>query len=65
MPTKNLIYFSDMRLMESFRTMRPVAIHMFNASIGDEIQLIDKTYIRKDGKWILSLDTEEQIAELW
>lgn len=65
MPAKNIIYFSDMRLMESFRTMRPVASHMFNASIEDHIQLTDKTYIRKDGKWILFLDTDEQMAELW
>ncbi len=65
MPAKNLIYFSDMRLMESFRTMRPVATHMFNASIEDGIHLTDKTYIRKDGKWVLFLDTEEQMADLW
>lgn len=65
MPAKNLIYFSDMRLMESFMTMRPVGKHMFNASINDGIHLTDKTYIRKDGKWILFLDTEEQLEELW
>jgi uncharacterized protein YtpQ (UPF0354 family) len=65
MPAKNLIYFSDMRLMESFMTMRPVGKHMFNASINDGIHLTDKTYIRKDGKWILFLDTEEQLEVLW
>lgn len=65
MPAKNLIYFSDMRLMESFRTMRPVGNHMFNGSVKDGIQLTDKTYIRKDGKWILFLDSDEQLAELW
>jgi uncharacterized protein YtpQ (UPF0354 family) len=65
MPAKNLIYFSDMRLMESFRTMRPVGNHMYNASIEEGIQLTEKTYIRKDGKWILFLDTDEQLAELW
>ena len=65
MPAKNLIYFSDMRLMESFRTMRPLGKHMFNASKEDGIHLTDKTYIRKGGKWILFLDTEEQMAELW
>jgi uncharacterized protein YtpQ (UPF0354 family) len=64
-PAKNLIYFSDLRLMESFRTMRPVGNHMFNASVEDGINLTDKTYIRKDGKWVLFLDTEEQMAELW
>ena len=64
-PAKNLIYFSDMRLMESFRTMKPVGTHMYNASIEDGIHLSDKTYIRKDGKWILFLDTDEQLAELW
>ncbi len=65
LPAKNLIYFSDMRLMESFRTMRPVGIHMFNASKEEKIHLTDKTYIRKNGKWILFLDTEEQLEELW
>lgn len=65
MPARNLIYFSDMRLMESFRTMRPVAAHMFSASIEERIHLTEKTYIRKDGKWILFLDTEEQMEELW
>lgn len=65
MPAKNIIYFSDMRLMESFRTMRPVASHMYKASIEDNIHLTENTYIRKDGKWILFLDTEEQLAELW
>jgi uncharacterized protein YtpQ (UPF0354 family) len=57
-PAKNLIYFSDMRLMESFRAMRPVGSHMYNASVADGIHLTDKAYIRKDGKWILFLNTE-------
>jgi uncharacterized protein YtpQ (UPF0354 family) len=65
MPAKNLIYFSDMRLMESFRTMRPVGKHMFKASIEDNIHLTENTYIRKEGKWILFLDAEEQFEELW
>ena len=64
-PAKNLLFFSDMKLMESFRTMRPVARQMYEASIGDGIALSTNTYIRKNGKWILFLDTEEQMAELW
>jgi len=65
MPAKNIIYFSDMRLMESFRTMRPVASHMYKASIEDNIHLTENTYIRKDGRWVLFLDTADQLEELW
>jgi uncharacterized protein YtpQ (UPF0354 family) len=64
-PAKNLIFFSDMKVMESFRTMRPVAAQMFDASVQDGIQLTKNTYIRKNGKWILFLDTDAQMAELW
>lgn len=64
-PAKNLLFFSDMKLMESFRTMRPVANQMYEASVSDGIALTNNTYIRKNGKWILFLDTEEQMAELW
>ena len=64
-PAKNLIFFSDMKVMESFRTMRPIANQLYNDSIPEGIQLIDKTYIRKSGEWIMFLDTEEQLAELW
>lgn len=64
-PAKNLLFFSDMKLMESFRTMRPVAEHMYQASIKDNIHLAKNTYIRKNGKWILFLDTAEQMEELW
>ena len=64
-PAKNILFFSDMKLMESFRTMRPVANQMYDASVQDNIQLTKNTYIRKNGKWILFLDTEEQMAELW
>ena len=51
--------------MESFRTMRPVADKMYDASIQDNIQLSRNTYIRKDGQWIKFLDTPEQMEELW
>lgn len=64
-PAKNLLFFSDMKLMESFRTMRPVANQMYEASVSDGIALTTNTYIRKNGKWILFLNTEEQMAELW
>ncbi|MBT1700189.1 DUF1444 family protein [Fulvivirgaceae bacterium PWU4] len=64
-PAKNIIFFSDMKLMESFRTMRPVASQMYDASVPDGIQLTKNTYIRKNGKWILFLDTPEQMEELW
>ncbi|WP_324026492.1 DUF1444 family protein [Maribacter sp. BPC-D8] len=64
-PAKNLLFFSDMKLMESFRTMKPVAKHMYDASVQDNIQLTENTYIRKNGKWILFLDTPEQMEELW
>jgi hypothetical protein len=64
-PAKNILFFSDMKLMESFRTMRPVANQMYDSSVQDNIQLTKNTYIRKNGKWILFLDTEEQMAELW
>ena len=64
-PAKNLLFFSDFRLMESFRTMRPVAEHMYNASIQDNIQLTTNTYVRKDGKWIKFENTPEQMEELW
>lgn len=64
-PAKNLLFFSDMKLMESFRTMRPVANQMYDASVNDGIALTTNTNIRKNGKWILFLDTEEQMAELW
>jgi len=64
-PAKNLLFFSDYRLMESFRTMRPVAEQMYNASIQDNIQLTKYTYIRKDGKWIKFENTPEQMEELW
>ncbi|WP_273209891.1 DUF1444 family protein [Runella zeae] len=64
-PAKNLLFFSDMKLMESFRTMRPVANQMYEASVSDGIALTTNTYIRKNGKWILFLDTEEQMEKLW
>lgn len=64
-PAKNIIFFSDMKVMESFRTMRPVASQMYDASVQDGIHLTKNTYIRKNGKWILFLDTPEQMAELW
>ena len=64
-PAKNLLFFSDFRNMESFRTMRPVSSKMYEASIQDHIQLTQNTYIRKDGKWHKFLDTDEQFAELW
>jgi len=54
-----------MLVMESFRTMRPVAQQMYKASIQDKIQLTTNTYIRKDGKWIKFEDTPEQMEELW
>jgi hypothetical protein len=54
-----------MKLMESFRTMRPVANQMYDASVEDGIHLTKNTYIRKNGKWILFLDTPEQMEELW
>ena len=64
-PAKNLLFFSDYRLMESFRTMRPVAQSMYDASIQDNIQLTTNTYVRKDGNWIKFEDTPEQMEELW
>ncbi|HEX7846567.1 MAG TPA: DUF1444 family protein [Chitinophagaceae bacterium] len=64
-PAKNIILFSDMKLMESFRTMRSIASQLYDASVKDGIQLTKNTYIRKNGKWVLFLDTEEQMAELW
>ena len=64
-PAKNILFFSDMKIMESFRTMRPVANQMYEASVKDGIELSKNTYIRKNGKWILFLDTDEQMAELW
>lgn len=64
-PAKNLLFFSDYRQMESFRTMRPVAQQMYDASIEDNIHLTTNTYIRKDGQWIKFEDTPEQMAELW
>jgi hypothetical protein len=54
-----------MKLMESFRTMRPVADQLYESSIEDGIALTTNTYIRKNGKWILFLDTDEQMADLW
>lgn len=64
-PAKNLLFFSDMKIMESFRTMRPFAEHMYDASVEDGIELTKNTYIRKNGKWILFLDTAEQLQELY
>ena len=63
-PANNIIFFSDFKLMESFRTMRPVANNMYDASIEDRLNLTKETYIRKDNKWIKFLDTEEQFIEL-
>jgi uncharacterized protein YtpQ (UPF0354 family) len=64
-PAKNIILFSDMKLMESFRTMRPVAEQLYESSIQDGIALTTNTYIRKNSKWVLFLDTPEQMEELW
>jgi len=64
-PAKNILLFSDMKLMESFRTMRPVANQLYESSISDGIALTKNTFIRKNGKWVLFLDTPEQMAELW
>lgn len=64
-PAKNLLLFSDMKVMESFRTMRPIANQIYDASVSEGIALTTNTYIRKNGKWILFLDTEEQWEELW
>ena len=53
------------KVMESFRTMRPISKKFYEASILDQVELSTNTYIRKNGKWILFLDTDEQMAELW
>ena len=63
-PANNILFFSDFHLVESFRTMRPVANSLYDASIEDRLALTKETYIRKDGKWIRFLDTEEQYLEL-
>jgi uncharacterized protein YtpQ (UPF0354 family) len=63
-PATNIIFMSDFKLMESFRTMRPVANSLYDGSLQEKLQLTKDTYIRKDGKWIKFLDTEEQFMEL-
>ena len=63
-PATNIIFLSDFKLMESFRTMRPVANKLFDGSVQDRLQLTKETYIRKNNKWIRFLDTEEQFMEL-
>jgi uncharacterized protein YtpQ (UPF0354 family) len=65
LPAKNILLFSDMKLMESFRTMRPIAEQQYEKSKPDNTHLTNNTYIRKNGKWVLFLDTEQQMAELW
>ncbi|MTH17336.1 DUF1444 family protein [Flavobacterium sp. LC2016-01] len=62
-PAKNLLFFSDIKLMESFRTMRPVAENMYDASISEGIALTKNTYFRKNGKWILFLNSPEQMVD--
>ncbi len=64
-PAKNVLYFSDILKMESFRTMRPVANQVYKASVEDRLELSKNTYIRKNGKWILFLNTEAQFNELF
>ncbi|MEN2403105.1 DUF1444 family protein [Flavobacterium sp. MC2016-06] len=64
-PAKNILLFSDLKLMESFRTMRPIANQFYESSVSDGIALTKNTYIRKDGKWVLFLDTAEQMAEFY
>ena len=63
-PATNIIFFSDFNLMESFRTMRPVANKLYEGSIEDRLELTKNTYIRKGEKWVKFLDTEEQYIEL-
>lgn len=63
-PAKNILCFSDMRIMESFWTMRGFADYMYKASEKDNIQLTKNTYIRKDGKWILFIGREKQFTDL-
>jgi uncharacterized protein YtpQ (UPF0354 family) len=64
-PSKNVIFFSDMRIMESFRSMRAYSAIMYESAKEEGLALSKNTYIRKDGKWIKFLDTEEQWEELW
>lgn len=63
-PATNIIFMSDFKLMESFRTMIPFASSLYDGSLQERLQLTKDTYIRKDGKWIKFLDTEEQFMEL-
>jgi hypothetical protein len=63
-PATNIIFMSDFKLMESFRTMIPFASRLYDGSLQERLQLTKDTYIRKDGKWIKFLDTEEQFMEL-
>jgi uncharacterized protein YtpQ (UPF0354 family) len=64
-PAKNILFFSDLKVMESFRTMKAIASKMYEASIEDGLALTENTYLRINDKWILFLDTEEQMEELF
>ncbi|GEM_PF-2084891 len=63
-PAKNLLFFSDFRTIESFRTMKPVAEQLYEASIQDNLHLTKNTYVRKNGKWIKFEDSLSQMNEL-
>jgi uncharacterized protein YtpQ (UPF0354 family) len=64
-PAKNLMFFSDLKIMESFRTMKAIANKMHEVSIEEGLALTENTYLRINGKWVLFLDTEEQMEELF
>jgi uncharacterized protein YtpQ (UPF0354 family) len=55
-PARNIISFSDMKVIESFRSMQSVTNHIYETSIKDGIALTTNTYIRKNGKWDLFVD---------
>ena len=64
-PSKDSICFSDMKLMESFRTMTGINEREYKDAEQKNLQLTQNIYVRKNGKWVLFLDTPEQMEELW
>ena len=59
-PSKSDIFFSDMRIMESFRTMRAYSTAVYKKAAEEGLQLSKDTYIRIDNQWVKFLDTDEQ-----
>ncbi len=63
-PAKIFMLLTDMRNLESLISIRAIANKMCERALTDGTSITPETFIRKDGKWILFLDTDDHLNEL-